>query len=65
MSTTQLIRRNELEKLIGLSRSCIYKRMSEGTFPKPIPLGGRLVAWKAEDIESWIQDRITEAREAA
>lgn len=64
MDTTRLLRRPEVEKLTGLSRSCIYKRMSEGTFPSAIPLGGRLVAWKSDDIENWISDRIQSAQAA-
>lgn len=64
MSTTRLLRRQEVERLTGLSRSCIYKRMSEGEFPKAIPLGGRLVAWKSDDIENWISDRIEAAKAA-
>ena len=27
----------------GLSRSTIYHRVSRGTFPAPVPLGGRAV----------------------
>ena len=29
----------------GLSRSSIYLRISMGTFPSPIALGGRAVGW--------------------
>ena len=29
----------------GLSRSTIYHRVSCGTFPTPVPLGGRAVGW--------------------
>ncbi len=64
MNTTRLLRRPEVEQTTGLSRSCIYKRMSEGTFPQAIPLGGRLVAWKSDDIEKWISDRIKAAQAA-
>lgn len=59
--TIELLRRPDVEKKTGLSRSTIYKRIDEGTFPKPIPLGGRLVAWLEADIQDWIQLRIKEA----
>jgi len=59
--TIQLLRRPDVEKKTGLSRSTIYKRIDEGTFPKPIPLGGRLVAWLETDIQDWIKQRIKEA----
>ncbi len=29
----------------GLSRSTIYLRIAQGTFPKPVNLGGRAVGW--------------------
>mgnify|MGYP000369959343 CR=1 FL=1 len=59
----RIIRRNELEKIVGLSRSGIYLRMDAGTFPRPIPLGGRSVGWLESDIQSWIDARIAEAKD--
>jgi predicted DNA-binding transcriptional regulator AlpA len=32
----------------GLSRSTIYLRVSQGTFPRPVSLGGRAVGWARE-----------------
>ena len=46
----------------GLSRSSIYERMRQGTFPAPIPLGDHAVAWLASEIGAWIQRQIIEAR---
>lgn len=34
-----LIRRKEVERLTGLSRSRIYDLMKQGAFPKPVALG--------------------------
>ena len=53
-----LLRRKTVEKLTGLSRSSIYAMMSEGTFPKQIKIGRRAVAWRQEDIENWINEKI-------
>jgi len=44
----------------GLARSTIYKYVTEGTFPKPIPLGDRCVGWLLSEIEDWIMARIEE-----
>ncbi|WP_293267699.1 AlpA family transcriptional regulator [Neptunomonas sp.] len=60
--TNRLLRRPEVEKLVGLSRSTIYIRISRGTFPKPISIGGRLIAWPEKSIQDWIQDRIDEGK---
>ena len=45
----------------GLSRSAIYQRIAEGTFPKQINLGGRAVGWLEADIQSWIKQRLAES----
>jgi prophage regulatory protein len=37
---------------VGLSRSSIYVRVRQGTFPKPVPLGARAVGWPDSDIDS-------------
>ncbi|WP_067984062.1 helix-turn-helix transcriptional regulator [Neptuniibacter pectenicola] len=59
--TIRILRRPEVEKLVGLSRSTIYSRLEQGTFPQPVPLGGRLVGWLEQDIQDWIKARIEEA----
>lgn len=38
----------------GLSRSTIYSKIKDGTFPAPIPLGARAVGWLSRDIDLWI-----------
>lgn len=46
----------------GLSRSTIYLRITEGTFPKPVSLGARAVGWLESDIEQWLTSRVEESR---
>jgi prophage regulatory protein len=46
----RIIRFAEVRTLSGLSRSTIYLRIREGLFPKPIPLGPRMVGWPESDI---------------
>ncbi|WP_131754475.1 helix-turn-helix transcriptional regulator [Burkholderia vietnamiensis] len=59
-----ILRRRQVEQCTGLSRSTIYKRMQEGTFPPAIALGGRMVGWRAADIEQFLADpaRLSAAR---
>lgn len=45
----KILRRKDVETMIGLSRSTIYKLMSQGTFPKAIRLGPRAVGWVLSD----------------
>ena len=46
----------------GLSRSTIYFRIAQGTFPKPVGLGGRAVGWLEAEIQEWLERRIVESR---
>ena len=57
----KLLRRKAVEEITGLSRSSIYAKMEKGTFPKPIKLGIKAVAWKHSDIQAWIQSCATAA----
>ncbi len=42
-----------------LSRTEIYRRIREGTFPRQIKLGPRRVAWKERDVDFWCQQQYT------
>lgn len=53
----RLIRLKELIKMIGLSRSTVYKLLSEDKFPKRIRLTQRTVVWRLSEIETWIEER--------
>ena len=58
----KLLRLPEVKATTGLSKSSIYARISEGTFPKQIPLGPRLVLWVESDIQNWISEQVSSAR---
>ena len=58
----KLLRLPQVKATTGLSKSSIYARISEGTFPKQIPLGPRLVAWVEADIQNWITEQVSAAR---
>jgi len=57
-----ILRLPEVKARIGLSRSTIYKRVEEGTFPKAVSLGGRAVGWIEAEIQAWLKDRIQSSR---
>jgi len=58
----KLLRLPQVKASTGLSKSSIYARIAEGTFPKQIPLGSRLVVWVEADIQNWINERVLAAR---
>jgi len=49
----------------GLSRSTIYLRISEDSFPRPISLGGRAVGWIESEVDEWLEQQIEASRKAA
>ena len=59
--THTILRLPAVKTSTGLSRSTIYLRVSQGTFPKPVSLGGRAVGWLETEIQEWLQRQI-EAR---
>jgi len=48
-----ILRMAHVKACTKLSRSSIYLRMANGTFPKPIPLGPRAVGWLESEINAW------------
>ena len=56
--TLTILRRKQVEKRTGLSRSTIYLRIQEGAFPMPVNLGARAVGWLENEIEAWLAERV-------
>lgn len=59
---TAILRLPTVKARTGLSRSTIYLRISEGSFPKPISLGGRAVGWIEAEINDWLNQQIEASR---
>lgn len=60
--THRILRLPEVMARTGLSRSTIYLRVSQGTFPKPVSLGARAVGWVEAEIQEWLQRQIEASR---
>ena len=43
----------------GLSRSTLYRLIADDSFPRPVRLGPRAVAWRRSDIDAWGEARST------
>lgn len=62
-SQDRLIRRAEVERLTGLSRSNIYNRnLHHPDWPKPVQLGPDIVAWVESEVVAWVHQRIACSR---
>jgi len=50
------LRLPEVIDRVGLRRSAIYQRMSEGRFPKSRSLGPKCAVWVEAEIDQWISE---------
>ena len=52
-----LLRLPEVRDAVGLKTTAIYDAIRKGSFPSPVRIGDRAVAWRESDIEAWISAR--------
>ena len=57
-----ILRLPQVKEITGLSRSAIYQRIADGTFPKQINLGGRAIGFLSADVQAWITERLAASR---
>jgi predicted DNA-binding transcriptional regulator AlpA len=41
---------------IPWSRDTARRRAAQGTFPKPVRVGGHHIAWRVDEIEAWLRN---------
>lgn len=49
-----------MEKGVSFSDATLYRKISDGSFPKPVKLGGNTNAWIEAEIDAWFAARIAE-----
>jgi prophage regulatory protein len=62
-SNSERIRLPEVIKRTGLSRSTIYRRAGDNTFPKHIILGANASGWLESEISEWIANQMKLSRQ--
>ena len=55
----------EVKAVTGLSKTSIYELIRARSFPAPVRLGPRAVAWVKSEIREWAAVRIHASRSAA
>ena len=63
MENLRIIKRPAVEAVTGLSRSSIYAKMEDGSFPKSIKLGERCVGWLEHEVQAWVENRVSASRQ--
>ncbi len=54
----QLLRKPQVQAMVGnMSNSTLYYLMNRKSFPLPVKIGARSVAWKKSEIIGWINSR--------
>lgn len=49
-----IIRREEIQKITGLSWSTIIRMVLAEKFPVPVKLGDRGIGWRRSEVEEWV-----------
>jgi predicted DNA-binding transcriptional regulator AlpA len=53
--STGFLRLPQVLNIVPISKSAWWEGCKTGRFPKPVKLGPRTTAWKAEDIAALVQ----------
>lgn len=59
------LRLPELKSVTGLSKSSLYALIRAKSFPAPVQLGPRTVAWVRSEVRQWAAERISNSRSAS
>ena len=54
----RFLRLPEVLQITGMSKTFIYDRINDGTFPRQIQLGSRTVVWNEQEVTKWMEDRM-------
>jgi prophage regulatory protein len=56
------LRLPRVKALTGLSKSSLYDLIRAKSFPAPVQLGPRTVAWVSSEVRQWAAERISTSR---
>ena len=54
----RIIRFNTVRARTGLSRSTIYRKIADGTFPAQLKISINGAGWKESDINRWVENPV-------
>lgn len=52
----RIIRLKTVLQRTGLSRSTLYRKISQGTFPKQIRIAARCAGWRESAVNAWLSN---------
>ena len=57
--TDRILRLNTVLDRTGLSRSTLYRKVDQGTFPAQVRIATRCVGWRESAILEWLRNPIS------
>jgi len=64
-STDKIIRLKTVLARTGLSRSTMYRKIAEGTFPSQVKISIHGAGWRESAVNRWIDDPVSYRSEGA
>jgi predicted DNA-binding transcriptional regulator AlpA len=52
----KLMRWSELKMLIPMSRSTLWRKIKDGSFPRGHKVSKRITAWKLSEVDRWVEE---------
>ena len=52
----RILRIKQVLERTGLSRSALYRKMRDGSFPTSIAISARSAGWRESSVEAWIRN---------
>ena len=52
-----IYRERDVLAVLGISKATLWRWRRAGQFPDPIQLGPNTVAWRRDEVESWLASR--------
>lgn len=53
---TGFLRLAQVLLFVPFSKSTLWRRVVDGSFPAPVKLSANVTAWRAEDVRRWIAE---------
>ena len=53
----RILRRAEVERVLGISRNTFYRLRTAGHFPAGIQLSHGVTGWRLSEVQRWIAER--------
>jgi prophage regulatory protein len=52
----RILRLAKVLELTGLSRSTLYRKINEGSFPKQVQISTCCIGWRESSVAQWLAD---------